>query len=68
MEKVKRIVCIVGVVVLICLSILMLISAIFYNQGFENVFKASLYSVVVVPVLIYAFLLMTKVLSRKNED
>lgn len=68
MKNFKKVTCIIGVIILVGLYLLSLISAIYYKEGFHNIFKASIYNSVVVPVLVYAMLLMYRVLSKKKED
>ncbi|MBE5957257.1 MAG: hypothetical protein E7254_00130 [Lachnospiraceae bacterium] len=68
MDKFKRIVCIIGVVLLVSLYVITLISAFFTDSDSHGLFMASVYSTVVVPAFIYAILLIAKVLSPKNDD
>lgn len=64
MDKFKKIVCIIGVVILVGLYALTLISAIFYKEGFQNIFMAAVYSTFVIPVFLYAMMLIYKVLKK----
>ena len=68
MDKLKRIVCIVGVIALVSLYLITLFSAIFYKKGLHNLFMASAYSTVVIPVFLYAMMLVAKVLVPKNDE
>lgn len=67
MKNFKKVICIIGVIILIALYLLSLISAIFYKEGFHQIFMAAVYSTFIVPVLMYAILLMHKLL-KKSED
>ncbi|MCR5836154.1 MAG: hypothetical protein K6G88_06600 [Lachnospiraceae bacterium] len=68
MDKLKRIACIIGVVLILSMYLITLISAIFYKKGLENLFMASAWCTIVVPVFIYAMLLIARVLSPKDNQ
>jgi putative hydrolase of the HAD superfamily len=68
MDKLKRIACIIGVVLILSMYLITLISAIFYKKGLENLFMASAWCTFVVPVFIYAMLLIARVLSPKHNN
>lgn len=68
MKNFKKIACIIGVIILVGLYLLSLISAIFYKEGFQNIFMAAIYSTFVVPVVLYAMMLIYRVLNKNNED
>lgn len=67
MKNFKKIACIIGVIILVGLYLLSLISAIFYKQGFQKIFNAAIYSTFIIPVLLYAMMLIYKVLSKKED-
>ena len=68
MKNFKKIVCILGVVILVGIYILALISAIFNKEGSNGLFMAAIYSTVVIPAFMYAILLLHKVLSKRNNN
>lgn len=67
-NKLKRIVCIAGVVILIGLYIVTLISAIFSTPATGNLFMACIFATVVLPVFMYAWLLIAKVLKQNTDS
>ncbi len=64
----KRIIAIVGVVILVLLYIVTLISAITTSPQTPELFKACVLATIVVPVFIYGYLLIYKVLKDRAED
>ena len=68
MDKLKRIACIIGVILILSMYVVTLISAIFYKKGLENLFMASVWCTIVVPVFIYAILLIARILSPKKNS
>lgn len=64
MKKVKRIAAITGIVILVSLYLITLISAIFTTQYSGKLFLACIYATFVVPVMIYAYLLVYKILKK----
>lgn len=68
MKNFKKIVCIAGVVLLIGIYLLAFISAIFSKGGANGLFMAAIYSTFVIPVFMYAVLLLHKVLNKRNNN
>ncbi|MBP3701393.1 MAG: hypothetical protein J6I64_05860 [Lachnospiraceae bacterium] len=65
----KRILAILGIAVLIGIYLLSLIFALIDHPMKSSMMYASLYATVVIPVLVYAFLLIAKLLHKdENED
>ncbi len=64
----KKIIAIVGIVILCGLYIVTLIAAIFTSPQTPQLFKACVYATVVVPVMFYAYLLMYRILKKKADD
>lgn len=67
MEKLKRIICLILVLVIIGLYITTLVLAIMGNSVSERLFMASLYATVLFPVCLYIFSWLSKVFSGKEE-
>lgn len=70
MKKVKRILAILAIAVMIICALLTLIFALLTSFGvgdFSAAWKASAWSMVVIPAIIYAMLLIYKVLDSRNE-
>ncbi len=64
-KKVKQVLALIGIVLLVGLYIITFIFAVLDFNGAANWFKISLYSTIVVPVLLYAYLLIYKHLKNK---
>lgn len=68
MNKMKRILALIGVIVLIGIYVTTLISAIFTTPATSGLWKASIFCTIAVPVLLYAYMLIYKVLKKHRED
>lgn len=68
MKKVKRIAALCGVIVLVSLYVVTAVSAFFTTPFTAGLFKASLFSTIAVPCLLYAFMLVYRVLKKHNEE
>ena len=64
----KRILAILGIVILVGTYAATLIFALIDHPLKSSMMYASLYATVVIPVLIYAFLLIAKLLRRDEEN
>ncbi|MCI8465739.1 MAG: hypothetical protein HFI63_07780 [Lachnospiraceae bacterium] len=67
MKKLKRIVCILGALSLVGIYVCTLIFSFTDKTQAKSWFNASLYASVVIPVFLYAFLLITKQLDRRTK-
>ncbi len=67
MKNLKRFVALFGVVLLVSLYIVSLISAIFAKPYANGLFMASLFSTIVIPILIYGFLIVYKQVHKKED-
>lgn len=67
MKKTKRILAIIGVLLLLGLYLSTLLFAIFDNSKFMGFFKLSIACTFIVPVLLYAYTLFYK-LSKRNDQ
>lgn len=70
MKKAKRILSIIGIIVLVGLYLTTLACAIFAKNNIMNLLMASLYATVVIPVLIWAYAFIYKLMKKdsKNES
>lgn len=70
MEKVKRILALIGAIILIGLYIATLFCALSSSGNFMNMLMASIYATVVIPVLIWAYSFVYKLLKEhfKKEE
>lgn len=67
MKKVKQIAAIVGVVLLVGMYLISLIAAITASEHAHALFLASVFSTIVIPILIYAFLMIYKLVHKKDD-
>ncbi len=78
MKKVRRILAIIGILLLVGLYVTTLVLALTDDPGTMDAFRASIYCTVLVPVLIWAYTFIYKLLKnnyggdgtpgKKNED
>ncbi len=68
MKKVKRILAILAVVFLVSLIGINVYAAFTASPDSHALFLASLYSIVVIPIMIYAYILVYRLLKRYSED
>jgi uncharacterized BrkB/YihY/UPF0761 family membrane protein len=67
MKKTKRILALIGVILLVGMYLSTLIFALMKNENASNMLMASIVCTVIVPVLLYAYTLMYRVLKDRNE-
>ncbi|MDO5294026.1 MAG: hypothetical protein Q4F05_14900 [bacterium] len=68
MEKSKKIVAIVGIIFLVGSYITTFIAALMHSTFAHGLFKASLFCSLVVPLILYGYLLIYKYFARKNQQ
>ena len=66
-NKIKRVAAIIGIVLIVTMYLITLVSAIFVTKFTHDLFLASLFSTFAVPVLIYAFMLIYKLVNKKDD-
>ena len=64
MEKLKRIMALLGVIVVVVFALLTLVFALL---GYSSLWKASAYCMVVIPVIIYVMLWLAKLLENRGN-
>ena len=67
-KKVKRIVALIGALILIGLYLLVLILGITASPATKDVLMAAIGCTIVLPCLLYAMMLIARVLGGKRED
>lgn len=67
-SKLKRIVALIGVVILFALYLITLVAAITAKPYANRLFVASVFCSLAVPVLIYGILLVSKVFGKKEGE
>lgn len=68
MKKAKQIAAIIGIILLLSIYIVTLISAITAKPYANSLFIACLYCTIVIPIVIYGFMVVYKAVHKKNED
>ncbi len=68
MKKVKRFLALIGVIVLIGLYVTTLVLALIGNDQALNLLRASIYATVVLPVLLWAYSFIYKLLKEHYSD
>lgn len=68
MKKVKRILASIGVIVLAGLYLSTLLCALFAKDNVMNVLMASIYATVVIPVLIWAYSFIYKLVKKDDSE
>jgi hypothetical protein len=66
-EKLKRISALSGVVILVGLYVMTFIFSLLNSPNAANLFKASLYSTIIIPILLYSYMLIYKYI-KKNKN
>lgn len=68
MKKVKRVLAIAGVIVLLGLYVVTLISAICATPATKDFFLVSVIATLMIPILIYVYLLIYQLVTGRQED
>ena len=68
MKKVKQILAMIGVIVLVGLYVATIVCAVSASENFMNMLVASIYASVVIPVLIWAYSFIYKLIKKNSED
>lgn len=68
MKKTKQILALVGVVLLIGLYISTLFCAFSDSENFMNMLLASIYATVIIPVLLWAYSFIYKLITKHDDE
>jgi uncharacterized BrkB/YihY/UPF0761 family membrane protein len=68
MKKMKRILALIGVILLLSMYALTLVGALIASPHSAALFQASIYSTIVVPIMLYAYMLIYRVLKKDSQD
>lgn len=68
MKKVKRVLAVIGVILLIGLYLSTLILAIFEHSNTMNLFMASAAATVIIPVLIWTYSMIYRLIKERREE
>ena len=67
MNKVKRIAAIVGIVLIVSMYLVSFISAFVATEYSNGLFLASIFSTIVIPIMIYGFIAIYKYVHRDDK-
>ena len=68
MKKLKQVLALTGALLLICMYAATLIFALIDSPAASGLFKASVAATILIPVLLYAFILITRLLKDHGDD
>lgn len=68
MKKIKQILAIIGIFLLAGLYLSTLFCALSSSENFMNLLMASIYATVVIPVLIWAYTFIYRLIKKKDDD
>lgn len=68
MKKVKQILAAAGVVLLVGLYVSTLVCALSESENYMNLLMASIYATVIIPVLLWAYTFIYRLMHKKDEE
>ena len=68
MKKVKQILAILGIVLILAINVLLVVSAFGATEDNTNIFNAAIVTVILVPVLLWVYLYVFKLIKKNAED
>ncbi len=68
MKKVKQILALLGVVILLGLYAATIICAVSASENFMNLLMVSIYATVIIPVLLWAYSFIYKLIKKQDDD
>lgn len=68
MKKVRQILAIIGIIILVGMYIATLVCALSGSENFMSMLMASIYTSMVIPVLIWALTFLYKLFNKDNSD
>ena len=68
MNKLKRILALIGSILLICMYAATLVVALIDSPTADALLKASIAATILIPVLLYAFILIARLLKDRGND
>lgn len=67
-KKSKRILALIGVALLVILYVATFVLSMIDSPNSMNLFKASFYSTIIIPILLYAYVLVYKHIKNDNDE
>lgn len=68
MKNMKRFLALTGAALLVCMYVATLIFALIDSPAANRLFQASVAATILIPVLLYAYILVARILKKDNED
>ena len=68
MKKGKQLLALLGVIVLVGLYLSTIVCALFAGDNFMDMLMASVYATIIIPVLIWAYTLIYKLVKKKDDE
>lgn len=68
MKKVKQILAILGIILILAVNVLLVVTAGGSTENDTNAFNAAIVTVVLVPVLLWIYLYIYKLIKKKKDD
>ncbi|SES00049.1 hypothetical protein [Lachnobacterium bovis] len=68
MKRIKQILAILGIIVLTALYLSTIFCAIFDTSNTQNLFAASIVATFIIPVLIWTYTFVYKIVTKKDND
>lgn len=68
MKKAKQILAILGIVLILGINVLLIFAAAGTNEDNTQFFNAAIVTVILVPVLLWIYLYIYKLIKKNNED
>lgn len=68
MKQSKRILALIGIVILVGLYVVTFIASIMNTEFSQNLFTASLYCTVIVPIMMYAYTVVYKAFKKTDKN
>lgn len=67
MKKIKRILALAAVFLLLSMYLLTLVGALTHSEYSRALFQASLYATVVIPVMLYGYMLVYRLIKKNSQ-
>ena len=68
MKKMKQILAILGIVLILGINVLLIFAAATATEDSTNIFNAAIVTVILVPILLWIYLYVYKLIKKHNDD
>lgn len=66
-SKTKRIGAIIGIIAILSLYVFSFIIGVFFSDEYPQLFMVSIFLAVIIPIIVYCFIAVSKYVHKKNE-